>query len=404
MLSLAGTLCRILYEHEMAQIARVYNKMISDTKTNTKTITKTNTNTNTKTNTKTNSKTNTKTNTKADTKADTEADTKTDKEGFHESIDRRATHALTHFMFRRSTPNEKVGKISESQFFECSKKPVSILSTNGVLPISNVRIPNPEMKGFLKTVPVVSTITFEKCNLFFMKAKDSFKLIEELSLKDVLFELKSRTLSEVELVELLKWWISCRSKGNKIDPSEHKQFMQLAHIGSKSRSLDTICYFLNPSIVPPNMDVPVEVLPHTISKNFKNQDLEKCLNWSELPLVNWARFIVNKSDLEVDLAFAEKVHCILAKGLNNTSQNDKETIRKLFAQKKCIPTKFGMKVPNEAYFQNVNLFPDLPTIQFQKPSNVQNIMELLGVRKVKTCFLSFWNIKLLIVNPLFIGC
>ncbi|EXX52939.1 hypothetical protein RirG_248640 [Rhizophagus irregularis DAOM 197198w] len=340
MLSLAGTLCRILYEHEMAQIAR------------------------------------------ADTKADTEADTKTDEEGFHESIDRRATHALTHFMFRRSTPNEKVGKISESQFFECSKKPVSILSTNGVLPISNVRIPNPEMKGFLKTVPVVSTITFEKCNLFFMKAKDSFKLIEELSLKDVLFELKSRTLSEVELVELLKWWISRRSKGNKIDPSEHKQFMQLTHIGSKSRSLDTICYFLNPGIVPPNMDVPVEVLPHTISKNFKNQDLEKWLNWSELPLVNWARFIVNKSDLEVDLAFAEKVHCILAKGLNNTSQNDKETIRKLFAQKKCIPTKFGMKVPNEAYFQNVNLFPDLPTIQFQKPSNVQNIMELLGVRKV----------------------
>lgn len=359
MLSLAGTLCRILYEHEMAQISRIYNKMISDTKINTKT--------------------NTKTDTKADTKADEESI-----KSFHESIDRRATHALTHFMFRRSTPNEKVGKITESQFFDCSKKPLSILSTNGVLSISNVRIPNPEMKGFLKTVPVVPTIMFEKCNLFFMKAKDSLKLIEELSLKDVLFELKSRTLSEVELVELLKWWISYRSKDNKVDPSELKQFMQLAHIGSKSRSLDTICYFLNPGIIPPNMDVPVEVLPHTISKNFKNQDLEKWLNWSELPLVNWARYIINKPDLEVDLAFAEKVHCILAKGLNNTSQNDKETIRKLFAQRKCIPTKFGMKVPNEAYFQNVNLFPDLPTVQFQKPSNVQNIMELLGVRKVKT--------------------
>jgi hypothetical protein len=355
MLCLAGTLCRILYEHEMAQIARVYNKMISNTKT--------------------------------DTKADEE-----NIKSFHESIDRRATHALTHFTFKRSTPNEKVANISELQFFNCSKKPVSILSTNGVLPISNVRIPNLEMKGFLKAVPIVPNIMFGKCKLFFMKAKDS-KLIEELSLKDILFELKNRTLSEGELVELLKWWISYRSKDNKIDTSEFKQFMQLAHIGDKSRSLDTIRYFLNPGIVPPNMDIPVEVLPYTISKNLKNQDLVKWFNWSELSLVNWARFIVDKSDLEVDLAFAEKVHCTLAKGLNNISQIDKETLRQLFSQKKCIPTKFGMKIPNEAYFQNVNLFPDLPTIQFQKPSSVQNIMELLGVRKVKKQILFFLNIN-----------
>ena len=55
----------------------------------------------------------------------------------------------------------------------------------------------------------------------------------------------------------------------------------------------------------------------------------------------------------------------------------------LFFKKKCVPTKFGMKVPDDAYFQNVNLFPDLPTIHFQKPQSVQNIMQLLGVRKVK---------------------
>jgi len=110
------------------------------------------------------------------------------------------------------------------------------------------------------------------------------------------------------------------------------------------------------------------------------------LKLSELSLVNWARFIVNDPDLEVLPRFAEKVLHIIERGLKNTSQNDKKIIRQLFIRKKCIPTRFGMKIPGEAYFENVDLFSDLSTIQFQKP-NVQNILQLLGVRKViKKCF------------------
>ncbi|RIA81211.1 hypothetical protein C1645_837362 [Glomus cerebriforme] len=342
MLRMAGTLCRILYDEELAHIAHAFNKMISNINVDEETT-----------------------------------------KSLRECVNRRATHALTYFTFMKSTPNEKVSSISESQFFNCSKIKLSILSTNGVLPISSVRIPDSKMKGFIKTVPIIPNIMFKQCNKFFMKAKDSLELIDELTFKDVIHELKSRTLSEDEMVELLKWWISYRSNENNINSSaELKQFMQLARINGGSRSLNTIRYYLNPGIIPPNMDFPDEVLPHTISKNLKNQDLEKWLNWTELTLVNWSKFIVNKPDLEVDLTFAEKVHCIIAKSLNNTSQSDRETIRKFFVQKKCIPTKFGMKFPGEAYFQNVNLFSDLPTIQFKKPSSVQNLMELLGVRKI----------------------
>ena len=82
------------------------------------------------------------------------------------------------------------------------------------------------------------------------------------------------------------------------------------------------------------------------------------------------------------IKFAEKIHRTLAKGLNNASACSKKIIRQLFVQKRCIPTKLGMKFPNEAYLQTVNLFPDLPTIQFQRPLSVQNLMELFGVRKV----------------------
>ncbi|RIA98330.1 hypothetical protein C1645_140577 [Glomus cerebriforme] len=335
-LRLAGTLSRILYEDEMTQITQLYNEKIA-------------------------------------------ADIK--EKSAREWFEQWAAHALSHFTFRSSTPNAQVGKETESQFYNCSKNILPILSTIGVLPISNVRIPNPEMAGFIKTVPVVPKIIFEQCNVFFKK-EDIIKLIEELTIKDVLHELRSRILSENEIIELLKWWISYRSKGNNVNAAEFAQFLQLARIGDNSRPLNTIRYFLNPDIVPPNVDIPSETLPFVISKHLKSQDLEKWVGLSELSLANWARFIVNKPELENNSTFAKKVHQILAKSLNSIPQTDKDIIHQLFIHKSCIPTKFGMKIPDEAYFHNVNLFSDLPTIEFKKPANVINIMELLGVRKV----------------------
>ncbi|PKY20923.1 hypothetical protein RhiirB3_470054 [Rhizophagus irregularis] len=341
MLRLAGTLCRILYENEMDQIAWAFNEKITNNTNN-------------------------------------DEDIKSIR-GYLESW---AIYALTHFAFNPSTPNAQVGIITESQFFNCSKNILPILSTNGVLPISNVRIPNPAMAGFIKTIPVVPKIVFDQCYTFFKKARDTMKLIKELTLQDVFHELSSRTLSEDEMTDLLKWWISYRSRGSFVRVTEISQFMQLARFGNNSRSLNTIRYFLNPTVIPSEMDVPVDVLPFNISKNLKKQDLEKLAGWSELSLINWAKFIVKKSDLERDPTFAKKVIQILGEGLSNISQTDKEIIQQLFARKKCIPTKFGMKIPNEAYFKEVDLFSDLPTIDLEETTTLKNILELLGVRKV----------------------
>ncbi|GBB91210.1 hypothetical protein RclHR1_01840007 [Rhizophagus clarus] len=333
-LSLAGTLCRILYEYEINQI----NKRIGDDIEN------------------------------------------------REWFEKRAAHALTHFAFNPSTPNEKVGEIIESQFFNCSKKKLTIFSTNGLLPISDVRIPNSEMAGFIKTVPLVPTIVFEQCEAFFKKAKNSFNMIRELDFQDVLFELNNRVLSENEMIDLLKWWISYGSEGNIINRSESERFMELARFDN-SKSLKSIRNFLNPGIIPPRARIPNYVLPYSISKHFKTpkdiKDLKKYLEWSELSLVNWARFIANSPELETDFTFAEEVHEILARSFSKITSNDKKVLHQLFEQRKCIPTNFGMKIPNEAYFKNVTIFPNLPTIKFQKHLLIMDILvEHLGVRKV----------------------
>src|SRR5690349_374859 len=119
MLCLAGTLCRILYEDEMDQIKRIYKNInIVD-----------------------------------------EGDIKS----IRKFLEKWAAHVLTHFTFNQSTPNEQVGEMIELQFFNCLKETLSILSTDGVLPISGVRIPNSEIVGFIETIPLVPEIILEQC-------------------------------------------------------------------------------------------------------------------------------------------------------------------------------------------------------------------------------------------------
>jgi len=349
MLSIAGILCRIIYEDEMSRITKDYNEII-----------------------------------KPSIKSDDE-DTKCVRERL-EKLERQAARVLDHFTFKPSMQNLSIGREIESRFFNCKwrERDLTILSTKGVTEISKVRFPDPEMKGFIKNVPVVPNIILEQCNVFFKKSTNPIK---KMTNQDVLYELKNRNLCENEMIEFLKWW----NKYNfRLATSEKAQLMQFAtiHTCDESRplTLNSFVYFLNPGIIPPDVDLPPEVLPYNISKNLQHQDLKRCFGWSELPLVSWARFIADHPDLEVSSKFAEKVFQILERNFQNTSQPNKETICQLFSQKKCIPTKFGMKFemkfPHETYFHYVNLFSDLPIIQFQKPSSVQNVMELLGVRKV----------------------
>ncbi|GBC47096.2 hypothetical protein GLOIN_2v1761434 [Rhizophagus irregularis DAOM 181602=DAOM 197198] len=293
-------------------------------------------------------------------------------------LEKWAAHAIAHFTYNASTPNVRVSEIAEKQFFNCLEQNLLILSTNGVHPITDVRLPNPEMAGFIKTVPLVPKKLLEQCESFFNKAKGA-NLITELSFEDVLVELKSRALSEEEIIKLLKWWISYLSNGNPYDT----RLLKFTQIGDSSQTLNTIKFYLNPHKISSDFDIPFEVIPYNISKNFTQQELTNSLKWKELPLVNWANFIVNDPGLETEPKFAEKIHHVLAKNLESIPQQDKETIRLSFIAKRCIPTKFGMKFPNKSYFEDVNLFPNLPTIKFQNStSGIKYLMEHFGVRKV----------------------
>ncbi|CAH1760147.1 970_t:CDS:10 [Entrophospora sp. SA101] len=343
MLCLAGVLARIIYDDELSQVSKLYREIIGS--------------------------------------GTSKSDDEPIKSAF-EYFQSRAAHALAHFSFKLSTPNNMISRISESQFFNCTQASLSILSSRGVLPIKSVRIPNPEMSPFIKTIPTVAPLLLSQCDEFFKKAKDTLRFISEISLDDLFVELESRILNEQEIISLFKWWINYRSK-NLVTEDQIQNFMRLVIVRVKDVDLPLNCisYFINPSIIPPDVDLPSSVLPYSISKHLNKKDFEIYFRgWIELTLVAWVQFISSKPLLEQDPAFSEKFFGIVSRHFKSISKTDQETIKQLLFQKNCIPTTFGMKVPDESYFPSVNLFPDLPIIKFQHKIN-DDILLFLGVRK-----------------------
>lgn len=109
-------------------------------------------------------------------------------------------------------------------------------------------------------------------------------------------------------------------------------------------------------------------------------------NMNELTVSHWLQYISNtKPELETSKEFSERILSIVSKQYAHISSKSQNDIVTLLKTKKCIPTKFGMKLPEEAYFPSVNLFDDLPIFDFSKNIN-EAFLAALGVRKVQPIY------------------
>lgn len=90
-------------------------------------------------------------------------------------------------------------------------------------------------------------------------------------------------------------------------------------------------------------------------------------------------------DLTISASWSERVILILARAWPSLSGPAKDQIILLLKDKTCIPTSGGLKIPDEAYFANANIFHDLPVVTFPSgiaiKSTLEKVLEALGVRK-----------------------
>jgi hypothetical protein len=306
-----------------------------------------------------------------------------------------AIHTYKQYNYAESTPSSKVGQYIEEAFWTCNQKAtIDVLSTRGVLPSNQVRVAT-EQLSFVEGIPVVPSELVEKANEFLTKIRD-YGLLSDMTTSDIKKELEAQALSEKQVVELVRWACAKVSQGDMDAGAVQTLFDGtvasiaeefVATSASPVLQLGEVSTFINTSKIPAEMPTPAQTIPFRFTKSLSPTQLQS-IGWDELQIVPWLRWIVesdgrgfgSQQSLTNSPAVASQVLPVISKGWEGLSHSSKQSVQELLIPRTVIPTKLGMRKPAQAYFGNVKLFDDLPTI-----TGLQGVKEKflssLGVRK-----------------------
>ncbi len=283
------------------------------------------------------------------------------------------------FIFRPSTPSPEVSNILSLAFFGASPH-FNIYSSVGVRNASDVRVMNPEMKGFIKQLPTLPEEIKTGASEMIAVLQNKH-MIRQIMLEDVMTELRGRCLEEAEMVQCSKWRASLPRQPN-FDQQFRQQFLSAAVFrkpaeGDKAERLiplSTIRTYINPGgLVPIDGPFPSHTLPFSLSKQLGQNVLAELFGWSALNLQEWVAFLTSpppgellgpEHDPIASPIFAEKLLMVLAKGWPNTSKANQDDIEQRLSGIACAPTQEGLILPVNAYFPGAHIFPDPIFLQY----------------------------------------
>ena len=277
------------------------------------------------------------------------------------------------FTWNESTPSSEVGTLMEEAFWTCNQKTaIATLSTQGVLPSSQVRIA-PEELGFVEGIPLLPEAL---AGVGIIKKLMDYGVITEVTISDIKSELEGKALNAAQLRRFLEW-LGHKAKINDIDGVMIRSLLDVAVAnddeddGGRVIVLAEMKHYLNASRIPPELPVPPNTLPFKFTMKINSIELDM-LGFEDLHLVPWLRWLVENiggrgglsidQDITVSSAFASSVLRAISKQWEGLSSSSKSTIIELLAPRTVIPTKMGMRKPSESYFPSVKLFDDLPVV------------------------------------------
>lgn len=312
----------------------------------------------------------------------------------------KTMHIMQFFTFRPSTPSAVVSADMKSAFFSCAtaERPFCIISTKGIKPAVDVRMSDDPFTAFLEELPV-----------FPRKLNDSSKpivialrergMLQDATFRDVLEDLRGRSLSEEEVVACLKWWIGISEKNPAGVADMRQEFLDAVVLtisssensDKRTMSLKGIQTFMNPQTVAVPMDgpLPSHLLPTSISQKINLTRLEQHLQWRTFTILDWARGVAeppaqSNFSLVGSPDWADHVLQTLGRHWEHMVESTRTSIVELLSDLACIPTSVGMRVPEETYFAKTDHFPDLPIVNLpsmpQIKNNLKELLIKLGVR------------------------
>ncbi|WFD00824.1 hypothetical protein MYAM1_003577 [Malassezia yamatoensis] len=321
----------------------------------------------------------------------------------HASILQAALHTMRYFSFAPSSPSSRVHTLMEDAFFQCCSRPcISLASTQGIQNSDRVRFPNAMLSEFVKDLPMIPTDHIELADRFVMQLKNR-NLVQEITLDDVFTELSQRALSVDEMVACLRWWVMV-AEHPSYDPSLRAKLLRNAMVSIQDsnekqmpriQGLSDVETVLQPNRVPTHVPLPPSCLVYEVSRHLRTSDLTAVFGWTELSLPVWLNYMLtmdkspanevrSQHGITQSPSNAEKILQTVAWAFANLNKAEREQVIQLLRHVPCIPTRQGMKPPQDAYFATVSLFADLPVITFPTiaiKGNVEKLLIALGVRQ-----------------------
>ena len=302
-----------------------------------------------------------------------------------------ALHLHESFNWSETTPSSEVGTLIEEAFWTCNQKvAIAILSNRGVFPASQVRL---ESEG-LDFVEYLPSLPAALADAGLIQKLIHYGVVTEVTVSDIKSELESKALNAIQLRQFLAWLLQ-KVHINEVDTTVARSLLSVAVANdddedgkSKLIVLGEMTGFLNSSRIPASMPLPPYVLPYKFTKDISRALLETFFD--DLQIVPWLRWLIENTggrgdlgierDITQSAPFAASVLPVISKQWEGLSQSSKVTVIELLSQRTIMPTKMGMKKPEDAYFSNVKLFDDLPVVVGLHAVK-DKLLSSLGVRK-----------------------
>jgi hypothetical protein len=305
-----------------------------------------------------------------------------------------ATHTMQYVTFNTSTPDAKVSQILQDVFFECSKsKSFPIMSNCGIRDTKDVRQPNAGFSPFMKVMPVLlPTVPGDPPSLIDSLPKQY--MVRQYTLEDVVSELQERTLQGDEMVGLLRWWIdtyeTVPNRGKTL--SELKKATK-SYIENPKREmlLVDIVKFVDSSIWAASLQsddaLPPDTIPLLFTETLDQAKITPALSWEPMTVVDWLSHLISPQidsahDIRKSATYSNRVLNILGNIWGMLSSELKSEAQKLMKDVAWIATNEGLRRGYEAYFEQANVFLDLPVVTVSLFNRqVETVLTEFGVKR-----------------------
>jgi len=193
---------------------------------------------------------------------------------------------------------------------------------------------------------------------------------------DVVDVLKGRVLQDNEMIDLLRWWVGLYDVAEVPNDEVRAELTKEAklNIGSPKRevTLDSISKFVDQSWLQwlqRDDALPPDTIPFSFTRGLDREKILLALLWQPMTVADWLRYLISTDvdsahDIRKSESYSNRVLVVLG-NLWSIPSNDnpmKNEAKKLMMDVPWIATNKGFRKASEAYFDEVDIFGDIPVV------------------------------------------